>query len=1097
MGRTFRVQGVPHEWDEDRLQLFLADKYGSSAPSVQSLARDVGGPCQTATVSFRHVPPPLQGGFDEAFLDRCSDKPNRWSSVELEDAFLGLTSLYTPPPQHHKVDIVAIHGLGGHAFGSFKQRGGEYMWLRDALPRRITQGVDDEPMARIMLYGYDSRLHQSDSFQNLEDLGTSLHTNLRRLAVADAFRPIVFVAHSLGGLVLKQTLLSLSRSKLGKDQDLVRAVRGIAFFGVPHDGMEIGSLIAMVGDQPNRLLVESINSSNPLGLTTQQRDFPEALGGEGDAEIVYFYETRKSPTARQNGSGDWEMTGPATVLVTKPSATHGRPWETGPEHICAINRTHSEMVKFGPHDQEYEKVVERIQGLVRHALSSARSQDPPKLSQNERDCLQSLSFPQIYDRANGIDSATEGTGTWVFESREFQDWCSSGRRLLWIKGKPGSGKSTLLKFIYKEIKATLPKRDLVLSFFFHARGNDLQRSPLGFFRSLLHQVLGEVPSALPSLVNEFQRRCQANGRPNKEWRWQEEELWEFFQSSIPKLLETRPVWLFVDALDESGKDNAEKLIRRFGSLLSSAQPHAGPVHAFRLCFSCRPYPVQNWDGGLEIRPEDHNGQDIRTFVESRLVSSPVQRSKIPHLVKQITRRASGLFLWARLVVEKAIDRDRDRPTLREVTNIIYATPDGLDDLYGELVGGMGPASLRLLQWIYLAKQPLTLDELRWATAIPFDCPHRSLRECEDAGDVPDSEQMKIRVHSLSRGLAEISVSDKPVVQFIHQSVKDFFMRKGSSFLFPIARSLKLAVGMVHLQLSRICLRYLLMKEVKEALNSIALPDSTEISNGVRESLYSRFGLLHYAYHHWETHASESDKRGVPGDELLKLLSWLADTRGYAKSWAYLSQKQYQFQETEEETSQVRWSVMHIAAKNGIYGALEAMLRNNSPLARDLNARNMKGRTPLSLAAVEGHEEILRLLLDAGQVDVNACDDDGDTPLVKVALRGSNTVKLLLDAGADIHSRDVLGNTPLILAASGWKENVVKQLLEAGANPHSRNAKGTTALIMAARNGIENIVKLLLDAGASLHSRDMWGNTALLYFVFYSATRSRRQDPSSR
>lgn len=99
------------------------------------------------------------------------------------------------------LSIVAISGLGGHAFGSFKERKGEHMWLRDALPRDVTK---EKLITRIMIYGYDSRLTQSDNFQNLEDLGTAFHSFLRRLAIAGTFRPIVFIAHSLGGLIVKQ-----------------------------------------------------------------------------------------------------------------------------------------------------------------------------------------------------------------------------------------------------------------------------------------------------------------------------------------------------------------------------------------------------------------------------------------------------------------------------------------------------------------------------------------------------------------------------------------------------------------------------------------------------------------------------------------------------------------------------------------------------------------------------------------------------------------------------------------------------------------------------------------------------------------------------
>lgn len=88
-------------------------------------------------------------------------------------------------------------------------------------------------------------------------------------------------------------------SKYEKDTQLLQRVYGIAFFGVPHDGMDISSLIPMVGDSPNRFLLESINNINSQILNTQRRQFHMALGQEGDSEIVCFYETLKSPTAKK------------------------------------------------------------------------------------------------------------------------------------------------------------------------------------------------------------------------------------------------------------------------------------------------------------------------------------------------------------------------------------------------------------------------------------------------------------------------------------------------------------------------------------------------------------------------------------------------------------------------------------------------------------------------------------------------------------------------------------------------------------------------------------------------------------------------------
>ncbi|KAM0247492.1 hypothetical protein ACHAQJ_009831 [Trichoderma viride] len=360
---TFRVRGVPHGWDRDRLESFLTEEDFVS-PAVQSLANEVHGRSQTATVTFLNVPTKLQKLPAKRPLSihlpiPSSDQLSRSRGLTLDDGFLGITTLYAPPLQDHKVDLIAISGLGGHAFGSFKERHGEHMWLRDALPYDVTEEGDGKPITRVMVYGYNSSLPRSDSFQNLEDLGTALRSHLRGLEVAGVFQPIVFIAHSLGGLIVKQVLISLSKSNDEKDRKLIRAVYGIAFFRVPHDGMDISSLISMVENRPNRFLLESIGSFSSQILSVQQREFPEVLGGQGESKV--------------DEQGKWKMAGPAAVLVSKPSATHCRAWENGPQFICAIDRNHSEMVKFGPEDDEYEKVLEGIQNLVREALTARRS----------------------------------------------------------------------------------------------------------------------------------------------------------------------------------------------------------------------------------------------------------------------------------------------------------------------------------------------------------------------------------------------------------------------------------------------------------------------------------------------------------------------------------------------------------------------------------------------------------------------------------------------------------------------------------------------------------------------------------------------------
>jgi hypothetical protein len=82
-----------------------------------------------------------------------------------------------------------------------------------------------------------------------------------------------------------------------EDRDNLKATYGALFFGVPNQGMDISSLIPMVGDQPNRYLLESLGPESDV-LQQQRATFPEVFDFR-DSEIISFFETKLSPTALQ------------------------------------------------------------------------------------------------------------------------------------------------------------------------------------------------------------------------------------------------------------------------------------------------------------------------------------------------------------------------------------------------------------------------------------------------------------------------------------------------------------------------------------------------------------------------------------------------------------------------------------------------------------------------------------------------------------------------------------------------------------------------------------------------------------------------------
>ena len=252
---------------------------------------------------------------------------------------------------------VAISGLGSHAFGSWKDRDSHFMWLRDALPVRLRG-------ARVLIYGYDSKLAESRSYQNLEDVASKFRQSLSVvLGGRTRSRPLIFVAHSLGGLVLKQAVIEMaSENASAAESENFKATFAILFFGVPNQGMDIRSLHAMVRGQPNEPFTSYLDRD--AGFLYQLiNKFRETFHFQ-DSHIISFFETKAFPTAKLDSTGRWSMSGEPAVLVDRHSAKSGGFWEDQRSHLYPINCTHSDMVKFGEHDDDLDIILDRMTKFV-------------------------------------------------------------------------------------------------------------------------------------------------------------------------------------------------------------------------------------------------------------------------------------------------------------------------------------------------------------------------------------------------------------------------------------------------------------------------------------------------------------------------------------------------------------------------------------------------------------------------------------------------------------------------------------------------------------------------------------------------------------
>jgi hypothetical protein len=367
---------------------------------------------------------------------------------------------------------------------------------------------------------------------------------------------------------------------------------------------------------------------------------------------------------------------------------------------------------------------------------------------------------------------------------KFSHWLCGNEGMYWITGKPGSGKSTLMKYLYNEEQTLKFLHEwagdyplVTAGFFFWNSGTAMQMSKMGLGQALLHESINGQADLVPALFPDRWRSYELFGGDVHPWSWGElSQALEILISDTSKRY-----CFFIDGLDEFDGECSE--LANF-TLEMSARPNV------KLCVASRPWLV--FEDAFQRRPslrlEDLTANDIQLFTSEKLRGSSMfsylerlQPDEAKSLIAEVTGKASGVFLWVRLVIASLLEGLRDGDTIADLHGRLLLLPSDLEQLFLKILNSLNPTyfeqASKLFQCVRVAQTPPSLLTLSFAedgldAAIAAGRKALSFEESTFR-----AELMRRRLSSRCKGLLEAPADkDQSViakVQYLHRTVKDF------------------------------------------------------------------------------------------------------------------------------------------------------------------------------------------------------------------------------------------------------------------------------------------------------------------------------------
>ncbi|RYP74217.1 hypothetical protein DL771_003150 [Monosporascus sp. 5C6A] len=742
-----------------------------------------------------------------------------------------------------QADIVLVAGLGGHPLKTWQADDeNQTLWPRDLLPKYVSN-------IRVLSFNYNTTLKGSASEagirQHAEDLLATLLDKREDDGDDAKLRPIVFVGHSLGGLIIKHALYLAQKKLGGRYKWLWEASRGVMFFSTPHFGMDKTQWRSFV-----RYVL--------------QYDAPveEAVPTQG-----MLVEIWNSASALVNISEDFEPLQPYLAF----------------QHHETLVGDHLGLCKFEREDESlFLTVGNGIQALI---LQTPKAID--RIGRHGKKALYALCTDEFHSQPLG-KKPTSGTCDWVSEQREIKGWLSSdlNKQKLWICGPPACGKSYLARHIISQLGEITPN-DVIYCFITTTipSHGDLQ----AILRSTLHQALRLEPEVIDTIFHpepQPQERDAGEAVVERNF-WTNEKLKCLWPEIMAEVTARRPIIAVIDGLDELGKDDREEFfncLRRFEEKTTSPQN-------WKLLLVSREIPdikTEAAEHGFErfdAKPAETTGDLIKSIQEGldrvwttrRLPN--IDRNVQDEICEKIKELSDGVYLSASLIADD-LSRDRDVRSEADIMKRLNDSkfPTNLTRVYDYVLDRMSRtreiADLveQALLWAAFQKEALKPAEFNIAQAVG-----RALKKYPD-GPITDKELEEFLDDNIAMTLefhcGHLVKFQDGRLELVHGSLREYLIAQRSGSGGPNAT------------LAGVCVTYLTMSYFEEPGDGPD-PERMDLWESKVRRRVDRHKFVRYTSLHWHDHISEAGGCW-PGEHEQSMMTKRAllekHNTGYERSW---------------------------------------------------------------------------------------------------------------------------------------------------------------------------------------------------------------------